>query len=134
MRCGSLFDPVIRGEAEFLEILETFDIPGDGEVGKSALGPRIERIVSEGHVSPEGFWYDQGEPEWVALLQGTAELEFEDGRRHPMGAGDWLTIPAHERHRVAHTSSDPPCVWLAVFGVGSPETAGVDLEEKEGTS
>ena len=134
MRCGSLFDPVIRGEAEFLEILETFDIPGDGEVGKSALGLRIERIVSEGHVSPEGFWYDQDEPEWVALLQGTAELEFEDGRRYPMGAGDWLAIPAHERHRVAHTSSDPPCIWLAVFGAGSPETAGVDLEEKEGTS
>ena len=37
MRCGSLFDPVIRGEAEFLEILETFDIPGDGEVGTSAF-------------------------------------------------------------------------------------------------
>ena len=134
MRCGSLFDPVVLGEAEFLEILETFELPKDGAVRENALGPRIERIVSEGHVSPEGFWYDQDEPEWVALLQGTAELEFEDGRRHPMEAGDWLAIPAHERHRVAYTSSAPPCVWLAVFGAGSPETAGVDLEEKEGTS
>ena len=37
----------------------------------------------------------------------------------------------HERHRVVYTSSDPPCVWLAVFGAGSPETTGSDLEEKE---
>ena len=49
MRCGSLFDPVIRGEAEFLEILETFELPKDGAVRENALGPRIERIVSEGH-------------------------------------------------------------------------------------
>ena len=46
MRCGSLFDPVVLGEAEFLEVLETFALPGEGEVGKSALGPRIERIFS----------------------------------------------------------------------------------------
>ena len=83
MRCGSLFDPVIRGEAEFLEILETFDIPGDGEVGKSALGLRIERIVSEGHVSPEGFWYDQDEPEWVGpseFLGTTCYADLQKGK------------------------------------------------------
>jgi cupin 2 domain-containing protein len=28
---------------------------------------RIERIVSEGHASPEGFWYDQSEHEWVLV-------------------------------------------------------------------
>jgi len=26
---------------------------------------RIERIVSTGHTSPAGFWYDQSEHEWV---------------------------------------------------------------------
>jgi hypothetical protein len=31
---------------------------------------RIERIVSHGHASPEGFWYDQDEQEWVMVLQG----------------------------------------------------------------
>lgn len=30
---------------------------------------RIERIVSHGHSSPEGFWYDQVEHEWVMVLQ-----------------------------------------------------------------
>ena len=35
---------------------------------------RVERIVSSGHCSPEGFWYDQDEQEWVPLLQGAARL------------------------------------------------------------
>ena len=76
---------------------------------------RIERIVSEGQVSPPGFWYDQEEWEYVAVLQGNTELEF-DGDRVNMSAGDWVMIPAHKRHRVAYTSSEPACVWLAVFG------------------
>jgi len=25
---------------------------------------KIERIVSKGHASPEGFWYDQDQNEW----------------------------------------------------------------------
>ena len=30
---------------------------------------RIERIVSTGHTSPEGYWYDQDEAEWVVVLK-----------------------------------------------------------------
>ena len=79
-------------------------------------GVRIERIVSTGQASPPGFWYDQAQDEWVALLQGQAELMWYDGRRRILRPGDWLLIPAHERHRVAWTSPDQPCIWLAVFG------------------
>lgn len=77
---------------------------------------RVERIISTGHSSPEGFWYDQDEDEWVALLQGTAELSFDDGSSVSLAAGDHLLIEAHRRHRVERTSIDPPCVWLAVHG------------------
>jgi cupin 2 domain-containing protein len=78
-------------------------------------GVRIERVVSWGQVSPPGFWYDQDEDEWVALLEGRAELEYESGGRTSLSKGDWLLIPAGRRHRVAFTSKDPACVWLAVF-------------------
>ncbi len=73
---------------------------------------RIERIVSHGHASPPGFWYEQAGDEWVMLVQGSAELEFDDGRRQPLGPGDWLLIPAGCRHRVA--ANGPTTVWLAV--------------------
>jgi cupin 2 domain-containing protein len=77
-------------------------------------GARIERIVSTGQATPPGEWYDQGGDEWVALLSGRATLSFERGGRLELAPGDWLLIPAHARHRVEATSTDPPCVWLAV--------------------
>ena len=86
------------------------------EVLASGGEARVERIVSEGHTSPEGFWYDQDEWEWVAVLQGSAELEFEGHGCVGLFAGEWVLIPAHERHRVTRTSTAPQCVWLAVFG------------------
>lgn len=38
---------------------------------------RINRIVSTGHASSAGFWYDQEETEWVIVLKGEAKLLFE---------------------------------------------------------
>ena len=96
------------------------DIPDDLpdeliEVISEGKGVRIERIVSRGHRSSEGFWYDQEENEFVLLVRGTAELLFEEGNESVrMEAGDYLVIPAHKRHRVAGTAPDRETVWLAV--------------------
>ncbi|WP_404310173.1 cupin domain-containing protein [Neorhodopirellula lusitana] len=129
------------------------DIPGDLPdecVQQLAGNPhvRIERIVSAGHASPPGFWYDQDEQEWVMVLQGEAKLSIQaseaalaDGggaqsqpqpksqsqlqTRHSvvvLKAGDQLLIPAHQKHRVEWTSASEPTIWLAVFF--SPEDPG----------
>jgi cupin 2 domain-containing protein len=77
---------------------------------------RVERIVSWGQASPAGFWYDQPEHEWVALLAGAARLRFAEGDRVvSLAPGDALMIPAHVRHRVEWTDPGQPSVWLAVF-------------------
>lgn len=76
---------------------------------------RIERIVSRGHASPEGFWFDQEESEFVLLLSGAARPRFEGEQPFEMAAGDYISIPAHRRHRVEWTTPDEPTVWLAVF-------------------
>ncbi len=77
---------------------------------------KVERIVSRGHRSPEGFWYDQDENEWVILLQGSAGLRFEGKEElvvlHP---GNCLLISRHRRHRVEWTDPDQNTIWLAVF-------------------
>ena len=72
----------------------------------------LERIVSRGAPSPEGFWYDQPRDEWVLLLRGVAEICYEAGESISMTAGDSLLIPAHCRHRVERTSGD--AIWLAL--------------------
>ncbi|QDT36727.1 cupin domain-containing protein [Stratiformator vulcanicus] len=77
---------------------------------------RIERIVSTGQASPENFWYDQPQAEWVVLLAGSATLRLE-GEPQPLTLqpGDHLLLPAGRRHRVERTSPDEPTVWLCVF-------------------
>lgn len=75
---------------------------------------RIERIISRGHASPKGFWYDQAENEFVVLLQGAARLQFEN-EAIEMKAGSFIHIPAHRRHRVEWTTLDEPTIWLAIF-------------------
>ena len=78
-------------------------------------GVRIERIISTGQTSPEDFWYNQQEDEWIVLLQGEAVLQFEE-KSLRLSAGDSMLIPANCKHRVKYTSTQPPCVWLCVFG------------------
>ena len=100
----NLFDklPAELPEERFDTLLET-------------SGFRLERILSLGHVTPAGEWYDQERDEWVTLLQGAARLELE-GRAAPieMHPGDCLCLPAHCRHRVAWTDPDQVTVWLAL--------------------
>lgn len=75
---------------------------------------KIERIISKGHSSEEGFWYDQDQNEWVMVLKGKARIEFE-GEVIELGSGDFINIPAHRKHRVAWTTPDEVTIWLAVF-------------------
>jgi cupin 2 domain-containing protein len=76
---------------------------------------RIERIVSMAHRTPPGEWYDQATEEFVLLLRGAAGLRFADEPAEVrLEPGDWLTIPAHRRHRVEWTGPEGPTVWLAV--------------------
>lgn len=92
----------------------------------SAPGVRLERILSQGHVTPEGAWYDQPSDEWVALLQGGARLAIEgESDEVEMQPGDALLLPAHCRHRVTWTDPDQVTVWLALHvRTAYPETTG----------
>ena len=73
---------------------------------------KIERIVSHSYEGPEDFWYDQAQTEWVIVLRGEAELEFEGGNLIRLSSGDYLTIPSHTRHRVRWAGAET--FWLAV--------------------
>ena len=74
---------------------------------------RIERIISAGQISSD--WYDQAETEFVVLLEGCADITFDNGKIVNMKKGDTLRIKPHEKHKVSRTSSEPPCVWLCIF-------------------
>ena len=71
---------------------------------------RLERIVSRGHRSPEGFWY--------VRAAGAAHLQVERNgtvERIELRPGDHLDLPPHTRHRVAWTDPHHDTIWLALF-------------------
>jgi cupin 2 domain-containing protein len=76
---------------------------------------KLERIVSDGQATPVGEWYDQETHEWVLLLSGSASLVFEgEIEECVLRPGDYIHIPAHQRHRVEWTDGRQKTVWLAV--------------------
>ena len=75
----------------------------------------IERILSQGHCTTPGEWYDQPWDEWVLLIQGQATLLYQEHQhRLHLSAGDYILIPAHTLHRVEWTPADQTTIWLAV--------------------
>lgn len=97
------------------------EIPAEHSVSEvfeelvSAGRVKIERIISDRHSSPEGFWYDQEQDEWVMILRGSAGLVFERSDEViKLNPGDWINIPAHKKHRVEWTDPDEKTIWLAV--------------------
>lgn len=76
----------------------------------------IERIVSRGHASPEGFWYDQKKNEFVLVVKGSAGLKLENENDIVvLKPGDYFNIGAHVKHRVEWTDSTCETIWLAVY-------------------
>jgi len=103
----NIFSQVSHSLSE--ELVEIFH---EGE----AKNLRIERIVSRGHHSAPGFWYDQTEYEWVTLLSGSAAIRFKDlDEFRTMKPGDSCLIPPHCKHRIEETSLEEDSIWLAVF-------------------
>ena len=78
-------------------------------------GFQLERIVSRGQSTPPGEWLEQDRHEWVVLLGGGARLQFQ-GEAEPvaLAPGDYVLIPAHQRHRVEWTAPGQDTVWLAL--------------------
>ena len=101
---GNIFSPLPRGAP-------------DEKITALVTAPhmRLESIVSRGHTTPEGLWYDQDWTEWVVVVRGTAELLFEhESTPRVLQPGDYVQIAAHARHRVTATDPHEETVWLAV--------------------
>ncbi|CAG1020137.1 hypothetical protein MTYM_00082 [Methylococcales bacterium] len=75
----------------------------------------LERIVSHGHSTPLGEWYEQERSEWVVLLKGAAGLLIEGEQEIlTLMPGDYVYLPARLRHRVEWTEDNTETVWLAL--------------------
>lgn len=112
-------DKMSKSAPPTLNLLSILSPSGADEAIETLLkgnGLRVQRIVSCGHASPAGFWYDQQEAEWVLVMSGRARLTIEgETKDRELGPGDSVFLPAHCRHRVAWTEPGEQTVWLAIF-------------------
>ena len=76
---------------------------------------KLERIISKGHATPLGEWYDQDMDELVFLLKGSASLRIHgEEKLIQLNEGDYIFLKAHLKHRVESTSLDKETIWLAL--------------------
>lgn len=80
----------------------------------SRPGARVERIVSQGQITPEDAPYCQDWDEWVLLLAGGARLWLADEGEVALAPGEHLLIPAGTAHRVVWSDPACPTIWLAI--------------------
>ena len=86
----------------------------------------IQRIISDGQVTPPDKPYYQEQDEWVIVIQGQASLNVDGAGKVDLQEGDYYFIPKHTKHWVTYTSKKPKTIWLTVHVFDKPVPAGYD--------
>lgn len=73
----------------------------------------VERIVTHGEGSSEGFWRTSPTDYWILLVNGGAVLDI-DGEILTLEPGDSVPIKAGIKHRAVSTASHETTVILVV--------------------
>ena len=92
---------------------------------------RIERIVSTGQITPEDYWYDQDQNEWVIVLKGNGDKGFCAGldMKETMELAPTMGIPEFYRFQMRLARLNlamrraPQPIIAAVHGAAPAKTA-----------
>jgi uncharacterized protein YjlB len=69
-----------------------------------------------GMPGPTGWHYHDCEVQFVYLMRGTIEVEFEDGTVTTFRGGDAFLIPGGTRHNELHVSDDKVSIEICIPG------------------
>lgn len=86
---------------------------------QAATGGKLRAQVMEaitGMTEPTGWHTHQCEAQFIYVLKGWVELEFEDGTRTRSGQGDAVLIPGGMKHNEIATSDDVEILELSIPG------------------
>jgi len=71
-------------------------------------------IATQGLSEPTGWHYHVCEQQFVYMMKGWVDLEFEDGRKIRLKAGDSLMIPGGLRHNETATADEMELLEISV--------------------
>jgi quercetin dioxygenase-like cupin family protein len=93
----------------------------DLEVADASAGQMRAQVMSssKGMSRPTGWHYHECDGQFIYILKGWVDLEFEDGRTIRVDEGDSLFIPGYLRHNEIRTSEE-----MEILEVSMPGTMG----------
>ncbi len=71
-------------------------------------------LASQGLSEPTGWHYHVCEQQFIYMLKGWVDLEFEDGTKVRLGQGDSMMIPGGTRHNETATADEMEILEVSV--------------------
>ena len=87
-------------------------------VADASAGTMRAQVMSssQGMSRPTGWHYHECDGQFIYILKGWVDLEFEDGHTIRVEQGDSLFIPGHMRHNEIRTSAEMEILEVSVPG------------------
>lgn len=103
---------LVKGRRDFFQYR-------DLEVADASAGTLRAQVMSssQGLSRPTGWHYHECAGQFVYILKGWVDLEFEDGRTLRVEQGDSLFIPGYLRHNEIRTSAEMEILEVSTPGV-----------------
>jgi mannose-6-phosphate isomerase-like protein (cupin superfamily) len=110
-----LKEPVlVKGRREFFQYRDL----GVAEASGGGMRAQV-MMASQGLSRPTGWHYHECEGQFIYIIKGWVDLEFEDFRTIRVEQGDSLYIPGHLRHNEIRTADE-----LEILEVSTPGELG----------
>ena len=110
---GRAAEPVlVKGRRDFFKYR-------DLGVADASAGTMRAQVMSssQGMSRPTGWHYHECDGQFIYILKGWVDLEFEDGRTIRVEQGDSLFIPGYLRHNEIRTSAEMEILEVSIPGV-----------------
>jgi quercetin dioxygenase-like cupin family protein len=90
-------------------------------VAEGSAGTMRAQVMksSKGMSEPTGWHYHECDGQFIYILKGWVDLQFEDGRTLRVEEGDSLFIPGYMRHNEIRTSEE-----MEILEVSAPSVMG----------
>ena len=109
---GKISEPVlVKGRRAFFKYRDL----GVAEASAGTMRAQV-MMSSQGMSRPTGWHYHECDGQFIYILKGWVDLEFEDGRTIRIDEGDSLFIPGYLRHNEIRTSETMEILEVSVPG------------------
>ena len=103
--------PLVAGRRRFFKYRDL----GVADATDGAVRAQVMEAVT-GMTEPTGWHVHHCEAQFIYVLKGWVELEFEDGTREKLEQGDSVMIPGEMKHNEISTSDDVEILELSIPG------------------